>query len=842
VGLIETEVLGGAHLRTILAQRLASRSAGAEVRVMPDANLASDSTVANNPVVRFRMAWETGQRPDLDQYLRALAPAEWQLLPALVHIDLECRLQAGENVRVEDYLGRYPTLANAEDGVASLVAVECLHRVRQAIGSLQAEYLHRFPNCEAALRQRWSAAPGCASEAGAGPGVPPAVLRYRPERFHAQGGLGEVWLAHDLELNREVALKRLQARYCGDADNHRRFLREAEVTGRLEHPGVVPVYGLHQGEDGQACYAMRFIRGETLQDAIRHFHEADRPGRDPGERSVAFRQLLGRFVAVCNTVAYAHSRGVLHRDIKPANIMLGNYGETLVVDWGLAKSFERDEVARASGENTLAPSGPGGEGSTQAGAVLGTPAYMSPEQASGRLEQVGVASDVFALGATLYALLTGQAPYSGIDAVVQAAVGEVVPARQRKRSVPAALEAVCRKAMAVKSEDRYGSALELAAEIERWLADEPVQARRESVREKLQRGFRSQPILAALFVLFGVADLSLLASLVISIIWLGGPDPRMLVSPVLLGFFALVAVLLMQVTAALGGLIGSAVGLLGRVIGGARSVRLGSWVLFGARTGLLAGVPLGALALWGCFAISPADSSSQEKVLVQAASGVGVAGPLLGALFGVVLALRRGRWLRALATGAFAGSLIGLAAACPLLLAAFITQDMKKQDTTELEPTLTYMIFSSDGQRVVSGSSNGQVAVWDGVTGEPLWKVQGHSGSVLDVMFSADDQRIASAGDDGLLGIWDARSGQLSFLLDSQGQLRGLYFSPDGKRLAGVSEDGWLRVWDVQSGQEVRSLRAQSGGVSIVAFSPDGKRVATFGPGGLRVVSGFWER
>src|SRR5262249_15258683 len=160
----------------------------------------------------------------------------------------------------------------------------------------------------------------------------------------AKGGLGEVHVAEDAELGREVALKRMKAGRADEPEYRRRFLREAEVTGRLEHPGVVPVYGLTQDDDGRPCYAMRFIQGETHHDAIHRFHEtAARGTQEPGERRLAFRELLGRFLAVCNTVAYAHSRGILHRDLKPANIMLGRYGETLVVDWGLAKPFQRDD-------------------------------------------------------------------------------------------------------------------------------------------------------------------------------------------------------------------------------------------------------------------------------------------------------------------------------------------------------------------------------------------------------------------------------------------------------------------------------------------------------------------
>jgi serine/threonine protein kinase len=181
-----------------------------------------------------------------------------------------------------------------------------------------------------------------------------------------------------------VALKEIQDRHADDSNSRARFLLEAEVTGGLEHPGIVPVYGLGSYADGRPFYAMRFIRGDSLQDAIERYHAAQGPNRDAGERALKLRGLLGRFVDVCNAIAYAHSRGVLHRDLKPANVMLGKYGETLVVDWGLAKTAGRAEGAEPSLEEvTLRPSSASGSAPTQMGAALGTPPYMSPEQAGG---------------------------------------------------------------------------------------------------------------------------------------------------------------------------------------------------------------------------------------------------------------------------------------------------------------------------------------------------------------------------------------------------------------------------------------------------------------------------
>jgi tetratricopeptide (TPR) repeat protein/tRNA A-37 threonylcarbamoyl transferase component Bud32 len=324
-------------------------------------------------------------------------------------------------------------------------------------------------------------------------------VRYRVLRPHARGGLGEVFVAEDRELHREVAFKEIQKPYAHDAHSRSRFLLEAEVNGRLEHPGVVPVYGLGSYRDGRPFYAMRFIRGVSLKEAIGHFHAADVPGRDPGERGLALRQMLGQFVAVCNAVAYAHSRGVIHRDLNPSNVMLGKFGETLVVDWGLAKVVGRQEGEPAGDEMTLRPSS--GDGSaTVAGTAVGTPAYMSPEQAAGRPDLVGPASDIYSLGATLYALLTGQAPLRGADQgelLRRTSRGEWVPPRQVKRGVPAALDAVCRKAMALKPQDRYATAQALAADIEHWLADGPVTAYREPLLRRLGRWRRRHPALAA---------------------------------------------------------------------------------------------------------------------------------------------------------------------------------------------------------------------------------------------------------------------------------------------------------------------------------------------------------
>ncbi len=316
--------------------------------------------------------------------------------------------------------------------------------------------------------------------------------RFRVLRPHAQGGLGAVFVALDAELHREVALKRILEQHADNPVSRQRFLLEAEVTGGLEHPGIVPVYGLGTYQDGRPYYAMRFIRGDSLKDAIAAFHADAGLKADAGRRSLELRQLLRRFLDVCNAIEYAHSRGVLHRDIKPANIVVGKHGETLVVDWGLAKPLGHVDAGSAAGERTLMPSSSAGTADTVQGSTLGTPAYMSPEQASGNVENLGPRSDVYSLGATLYCLLTAEPPFQGdvADALRAVKKGEFRRPRELDPSIDRGLESVCLQAMSLEPEKRYATPRALADDVECWMADEPVSAMRESISMRARRWAR----------------------------------------------------------------------------------------------------------------------------------------------------------------------------------------------------------------------------------------------------------------------------------------------------------------------------------------------------------------
>jgi tRNA A-37 threonylcarbamoyl transferase component Bud32 len=621
------------------------------------------------------------------------------------------------------------------------------------------------------------------------PAGPPSTVAYEPTadggryqvlRPHARGGLGAVFVALDQELHREVALKEIDAQHADDAHSRGRFVREAEITGGLEHPGVVPVYGLGRHADGRPYYAMRLIRGETLHDALARFHQ--RPAHALSH-DLEFRQLLGRFVAVCNAVAYAHSRGVIHRDLKPSNIMLGPYGETLVVDWGLAKAVGRDGDGdgAARSESTLVPVLDGEPSATRTGAALGTPAYMSPEQAAGRLDRLGPASDVYSLGATLYALLTGRPPVQGNDAAeIMARVqrGDWPAPRQVKAEVPAALDAVCRKALALEPADRYAAALKLAAEVERWLADEPVSAWREpwAVRGRRWLGRHRTLVTAAA------------AALVVSIVAL--------------------TVGLVLLAAAADAETAARKKAEDKEREARRSLYIAqmSWVQREYDAGNIehvrellaaqADIPPGGEDLRG-FEWHYWNRILHWEQRTLKAHGDGVQG---------VAFSPDGRRIVSRASDGI----------------------VKWWDTAtgqEMTPAKVYIgpvesaAFSPDGLRIAGGSHDGTIKVWDAASGQITQTFKGHTRLITGLAFSPDGRQIAGNGPDNSVRVWDAATGQE--VLTFMGHTSEVYcvaFSPDGRQIAGGSTDGTVRVWDVVGGREACVLRGHTDLVRSLAF------------------------
>ncbi|MBI4612522.1 MAG: tetratricopeptide repeat protein [Planctomycetes bacterium] len=343
--------------------------------------------------------------------------------------------------------------------------------------------------------------------------------RYVDVRSIGSGGMGIVMRGTDPELDRPVAIKILQARAAANPAAADRFLMEAKILGQLEHPSIVPIHEIGRTSDGRPFFSMKLVRGESLEQVIERIRE------EQGARQAkdAWPRLFPVFLKVCDAVAFAHSKWVIHRDLKPANVMVGEFGEVLVMDWGLAKILrpgeyeESGEHSGTSAARLLRASLDARE--TVEGAILGTPAYMPPEQAMGLADRIDERSDVYSLGAILYEILTLSPPHEGKDARVvlariQSGVLDPPSLRAPEAGIPAELEAVVLKAMARRRRDRYQSAIELHEEIEAYLDGRTISAARYSLVERAGKWVRRHRGVSAAGAAGLLAVLSLAAFLV----------------------------------------------------------------------------------------------------------------------------------------------------------------------------------------------------------------------------------------------------------------------------------------------------------------------------------------
>jgi serine/threonine protein kinase len=342
--------------------------------------------------------------------------------------------------------------------------------------------------------------------------------RFENLEHYASGGLGDVYSGFDRTVRRQVAVKLLKPTLVTVPEAKGRFLNEAEITGGLEHPGIVPIYDSGITPDGQPYYAMRLLKGETLKGAIDQLHFK----QTATAFSEKLRALIRRLIDVCDVISYAHDQGVIHRDLKPANVLLGEYGESVVIDWGLARresvdgSTESDPASAIPDEISFGREEDSRH--TKAGSLLGTFGYMSPEQASGDLAKVNELSDVYSLGAVLFTILTGGSPQlstENIDEQIDAACSANYPtARERNSEVPLPLDAICSRAMSRTPADRYSSASMFGNDMENWLSDLPIEARPDNFFDRAMRFVRKHRrwSVAAVLTLFAVSAGSIIAA------------------------------------------------------------------------------------------------------------------------------------------------------------------------------------------------------------------------------------------------------------------------------------------------------------------------------------------
>ena len=464
-------------------------------------------------IAEFEQRLLAGDDPDILEFADPGDPNLAILFDELLHTDLELRLRLGQGKKVEDYVNRFPELQERQDLLTELLKTEYKVRSKFEPGLRLQEFADRFPQLYQALptASRFShSTVASSSENYSTHDVEQSCSdfssRFRKKQLYKQGGLGNIWLAFDRELNRTVVIKEIKEKFNHSAAHRARFKREQVITSKLDHPGIASIYGVGHFADGSPYFAMQFIDGSTMTDAVDRFHRRSHVSRV--DRQLEFRRLLQHFIDACNTIDYAHSQNIVHRDIKPSNIMIGQFGETFVVDWGLAK-FENDPAVFQQPTDDKSQLEKQNNGFSIAGQSIGSPGYMSPEQRSGNVAAMNARSDVYGLGATLWKIATNTHPPAPIADVDDIKIVDL--------SIIQPLISISTKAMSALPHDRYASAKELSEDVQRYLSDESVKAHSYSTLDRLHRFTRkyNEVVSAA-----SIAGLFLTVILAIAAVWI----------------------------------------------------------------------------------------------------------------------------------------------------------------------------------------------------------------------------------------------------------------------------------------------------------------------------------
>jgi WD40 repeat protein/tRNA A-37 threonylcarbamoyl transferase component Bud32 len=594
----------------------------------------------------------------------------------------------------------------------------------------------------------------------------------------ARGGMGVVYKARQLSLNRLVALKMIRDSELASSEDIRRFHQEAEAAANLDHPHIVPIYEVDEHQ-GQHYFSMKLIEGGSLAQLL------DR-GLWTGHREAA------RLVAtVARAAHHAHQHGILHRDLKPANILLDAAGQPQVTDFGLAKR--------------VPPPGQSNDrGLTQTGGIVGTPSYMAPEQAAAS-KGLTTAVDVYSLGAILYELLAGRPPFRAatlLDTLQHVLEREPVPPRSFNPDVDAELETICLKCLEKEPQRRYGSAEALAEDLERWLAGEPIQARRSRIRERVIKWARRRPALAALVVVSAVSVLTL----------------------------------------SVGGLWYNA--------------RLQS-----SNTRLQESLETSRRHLYAAHMSEALDAWQHEGVprvteLLNAHVPQPKQEDLRGfewyylwrlchrdrftvpAHFGTVTAIAISADGRTLATGGADGWVKLLDAATGNEVAALADDTLRFPGTrggSLLTQAKVYSLgFAADGSTLtgITGEANGVGKVWDVATREQRAVLT----KIGTAALSPDGTLLAWGDEDGAIKFWDIATGQeRRAFRGHKGKVSAVAFAPDGQVLASAGEDKTIRLWSPTTG-ELRTPRNVGDTITTLAVAPQGKAVVWIHRFGGRVV------
>jgi WD40 repeat protein/serine/threonine protein kinase len=575
----------------------------------------------------------------------------------------------------------------------------------------------------------------------------------------AQGGMGIVFKARQIRLNRIVALKTLKAGILAEDRELRLFQSEAEAVAALDHPNIVPILEVGQ-HGGLHYYTMKLIRGRTVQDSLARFK--DQPA------------VIARLVEqVADAIHHAHQRGVLHRDLKPSNILVDVQGKPHVIDFGLAKRLEADSD------------------STTKFSAIGTPSYMAPEQAQGRRDKLTTSTDVYGLGTILYTLLTGKPPFhagSPMETIWLVVNQELTHPRAINPGVDRDLETICLKCLEKAPRNRYGSARELADDLNRWLGGKPILARPASITERISKYIRRHPAISVLLSLL-VLTLTMGSS---GIVWQWR-----------------------QAVAARAGLIWQ-------------------WrQAVAARAGLAA-----ALVTSRQNEEEALKSEDLARHLAYAAKLTLAARDWQDANVGQVR-----RQLDETRPPPRKTDLRGFEWYYLDRLSRSLGQTLTGHQKAR---AIWSVAYSPDGRRLASAGDDRTIKLWDISTGQAIHTLVSRQ-YVLAVAFHPGGARLASAGSDQTPGdrmvtLWDAATGQAirTFPEGHTKAIDQLAYAPDGKVLATSSRDGTVKLWESDTGSLIRTLPDHHGGFSSrIVFSPDSKTLLSAGGG--EPTTRFWE-
>jgi WD40 repeat protein len=571
----------------------------------------------------------------------------------------------------------------------------------------------------------------------------------------ARGGMGVVYRVRQVSLSREVALKMILPGQAASPQTLRRFRVEAEAAAHLDHPNIVPIYEV--GElDGQPYFTMKLVEGGSLAQRLAESPAPPLPG------------LVRMMAQVARAVHHAHQRGVLHRDLKPANILLQAPAapdrgfEPLVTDFGLAKRVEQDV------------------GLTQSQTVVGTAYYMPPEQAQARNDTLTTAADVWALGAILYECLTGRPPFVGasyFDTLLKVVEEPVLPPRRRNPRVHPDLEAVCLRCLEKDPAKRYDSALELAEDLERWLAGDAVSVRRQTTAERARRWARRNPLAATLLAAVGVLMAVVTAGSLLAAWHVAAARDRADANAREAQDNAHKAALLADQERDARGRAEAAREDAEKARAENHRLLVSGYVANGTRA-LDVGDPFGSLVWYGeALRLDRGDPAREEAHRTRLAA-----------------VLRR----------------------CPRLVQAWF-------DNSAVAPSI-----SPDGRRVLLVRRK-VARAWDVASGEALSLPMEHADVVERAAFSPDGSRVVTTSADGTARVWEAATGKPVTAALPHDKVKWAAFSPDGGRLATAGADRFARVWDAATGKPLAGPLAHDLPVLFAAFSRDGKRLVTCG-------------